>query len=261
MQNNITKRFTLFQIFTIFILLFSFTFFSYGNEYEKEKLTHTAGKRLVKGTWSAGGTFSGKSKDFHNIDLLIADIDKYYQKAYTVRLEGAYFFKENMSSGLGLYYGGEDNKLAVGILDNSFSRELQSIGKKYGTLAFLKNHIPVSDSYLFFITNQTEIYYDYESGNSQTDVGSSLERKNSVKQSFGLGIRPGILIFFTEGFAFDINMGILGFSHTVQDNKYTYPPNNPPSADLVKQDSKNKSTDINLKFDLLKVGFGFSYYF
>jgi len=47
----------------------------------------------------------------------------------------------------------------------------------------------------------------------------------------------------------------------VQDNKYTYPPNNPPPADLKKDDSKNKSTDINLKFDLLKVGFGFSYYF
>jgi len=207
------------QIFLIFVFLLSSTFISFGNEIEANNGTHISGRKLIKGTWSVAGTFSGKSKDYNHIDLLVADIDKYYQKAYTIRLEGAYFFKENMSSGLGLYYGGEDNKLTVGILDNSFNRELQSIGKKYGTLAFLKNHIPVSNNNIFFITNQTEVYYDYESGNSQTNAGSSLERKNSVKHSFGLGIRPGILIFFTSGFAFDINMGILGFSHTVQGHK------------------------------------------
>ncbi len=243
----------------LFFILGSFTML--GSDIEEEIPVHTAGKRLVKGTWSIGGTFSGKSKDFSHLDFLFADINKYYQEAYTVRFEGDYFFKENLSSGMGLYYGAEDYSLSVNIFDNLMSRYLKSVGNKYGALAFLKNHIPVSANYIFFITNQTEIYYDYESANSETYVGSVLERKNSVKNSFGLGIRPGILIFFTEGFSFDINMGILGFSHSVQKNKYQYPPNNPPAKDMEKEDSKNRSTDINLKFDLLKVGFGFSYYF
>ncbi len=133
----------------LLIFLFSFTVFSFGIEVGEEQPVHTAGKRLVKGTWSAGGTFSGKSKDFSHIDLLFADVDKYYQKAYTLRLEGAYFFKENLSSGLGLYYGTEDNLLSINVLDNLMSRELQSNGQKYGALGFIKNHIPASNNYLF----------------------------------------------------------------------------------------------------------------
>ncbi len=246
----------------VFILCLALIPFSmFGLDIEEDIPIHTAGKRLVKGTWSIGGTFSGKSKDFSYLDFLIADVNKYYQEAYTVRFEGDYFFRENLSAGMGLYYGAEDYSLSVNFFDNLMTRYLKSVGNKYGSLVFLKNYIPVSANYIFFITNQTEIYYDYESANSETYVGSVLERKNSVKNSFGLGIRPGILIFFTEGFAFNINMGILGFSHSVQENKYQYPPNNPPPKDLEKEDSKNRSTDINLKFDLLKVGFGFSYYF
>lgn len=225
------------------------------------KPKHSAGKQLTKGVWSLGGTLSAKSKSLSDIDLLIADVEKFDQRAFHARLEGSYFIKENLSVGTGLHFGQDKTYLSVNLLNNSYKRELRNFSRSYGALGFIKNHISVMSNDVVFITNQTELFYEYGSGPSETYVNGILERKYSEKHSMGLGLRPGILIFFTDNFAFDINIGVLGFSHSIEDVSYTYPANNPPSESTRKKDSRNNSTDLNLKFDLLKVGFGFSYYF
>lgn len=222
---------------------------------------YSAGKHLVKGVWSLGGTLSAKSTELSNIDLLLADVETFDQHAINLRLEGSYFIKENLSVGLGVQFGESKVNLVVDLLNNSFQREVRNFKRSYGVVGFIKNHIPISEKNVFFITNQTELFYGYENGPSETYVGNILERKYSVEHSMGLNIRPGILIFFTDNFAFDLNMGVLGFSHSHEDVSYTYPPNNLPPESDRKIDSQNKSTNLNLKFDLLKVGFGFSYYF
>ena len=244
---------------------------SFGHsEYEKSDTTvesptpviaHAAGKRLVKGTWLLGGTFSAKSNNLSDIDLLVVDVEKFDQRAFNLRLEGSYFFKENLSLGLGLQFGEDKADLKANLLNNSYTRDIRNFNRTYGVLGFIKNHIPVSSNNVFYVTNQTELFYGYKSGPSETYIDDILERQYAVKHSMGLTIRPGILIFLTDNFAFDLNMGVLGFSHSEQNVSYTYPPNNPPSESNRKEDTKNTTTDLNLKFDLLKVGFGFSYYF
>lgn len=249
-------------------ILFTHTLF--GHEVpmvEKEEVNtsqppiYVAGKRLVKGTWSLGGTLSAKANSYSDIDLLVVDVGNFNQQAVNLRLEGSYFITENLSTGLGLKFGQDKTDLTASLLNNSYTREVRNFSRSYGALGFLKNHIPVFSNYTFFITNQTELFYDFSSGPSETYIGSVLERKYATKHSVGIGIRPGILIFFTEGFAFDLNMGLLGFTHSKQDVSYEYPPNNPPPESERKENSRNTSTDLTFKFDLLKVGFGFSYYF
>lgn len=222
---------------------------------------HTAGKRLTKGTWLLGGTLSAKSNDYSDLDLLIIDVKDFNQRAFNFRLDGAYFVKENLSVGLGLIYGEEKIDLDANFLNYSYQRNIRKFHRNYGTIGFIKNHIPLSSNNIFYVTNQTELFYGYKSGPSETYVSNILERQYAVKHSYGISIRPGILIFFTNNFAFDLNMGVLGFSHSNEKVSYEYPPNNTPSKENIKEDSKNKSTDLNLKFDLLKLGFGFSYYF
>lgn len=223
--------------------------------------TFKAGKRLNKGTWSLGGTLSAKSNSYSDIDLLVADIENLDQRAFNLRLEGSYFFTENMSVGLGLLFGENDVNVAIDLMNNTFKREMRTFSRSYSVLGFIKNYVPASASNVFFITNQTELFYDFESGPSETYINDILERKYSAEHSMGLNLRPGILIFFTENFAFDINMGVLGLSFTKEDVRYKYPPNNPPAESDRKESSRNTSIDLTLKFDLLKVGFGFSYYF
>lgn len=224
-------------------------------------VAHSAGKRLTKGTWLLGGTLSAKSNSLSDIDLLVLDVEGFDQRAFNVRLEGSYFYKENVSVGLGLQYGENKVELIANLLDNSYTRNIRNFSRSYGALGFIKNHIPISSNNVFYVTNQTELYYGYKSGPSETYIGEILERNYAVKHSMGVSIRPGILVFLTDDFAFDLNMGILGFSHSKEDVSYQYPENNPPAESNRKKDSTNKSTDLNLKFDLLKIGFGFSYYF
>ena len=224
-------------------------------------VAHSAGKKLVKGTWLLGGTLSAKSNSLSDIDLLVVDVEDFDQRAFNVRLEGSYFYKENVSVGLGLQFGENKTDLVANLLDNSYTRNIRNFSRSYGALGFIKNHIPISSNNVFYVTNQTELYYGYKSGPSETYISDILERQYAVKHSMGVSIRPGILVFLTDNFAFDLNMGILGFSHSKEDVSYQYPENNLPSEDTRKKDASNKSTDLNLKFDLLKLGFGFSYYF
>ncbi|HZJ80390.1 MAG TPA: hypothetical protein VFC69_07440 [Dysgonamonadaceae bacterium] len=224
-------------------------------------VAHAAGKRLTKGTWLLGGTLSAKSNNYSDVDLLVVDVEDFDQRAFNLRLEGSYFYKENVSVGLGLQYGENKADLVANLLDNSYTRKIRNFSRNYGVLGFIKNHIPISSNNVFYATNQTELFYGYKSGPSETYIGDILERNYAVKHSVGVSIRPGILVFLTDDFAFDLNMGILGFSHFKEDVSYQYPENNPPSESNRKKDSTNKSTDLNLKFDLLKIGFGFSYYF
>ena len=244
--------------------------FSFGsNEYElldeevspKEVIAHSVGKRLVKGTWILGGTLSAKSNNYSDIDLLVVDVEKFDQRAFNFRLEGSFFFKENVSVGLGLQFGEDKADLVANLLNNSYKRDIRNFSRSYGVVGFIKNHIPVSSNNVFFATNQTELFYGYKSGPSETYIDEILERQYGVKHSIGLTIRPGILIFLTDNFAFDLNMGVLGFSHSKEDVDYKYPENNQPSENNRKENSRNTSTGLNLKFDLLKIGFGFSYYF
>ncbi len=245
--------------------------FSYGMEgirlFDTKKDTlaipvaHSIGKKLTKGTWLLGGTLSAKSNNLSDIDLLVVDVEDFDQRAFNIRLEGSYFFKENVSVGLGLQFGEDKVDLVANLLNNSYKRDIRNYSRSYGVLGFIKNHIPVSSNNVFYVTNQTELFYGYKSGPSETYISNILERQYAVKHSMGVSIRPGILIFLTDNFAFDLNMGILGFSHSKEDVGYQYPENNPPSESNRKDDTRNKSTDLNLKFDLLKIGFGFSYYF
>lgn len=208
-----------------------------------------------------GGTLSAKSNNLSDIDLLVVDVEDFDKRAFNVRLEGSYFFKENVSVGLGLQYGEDKADLSANLLNNSYKRDIRNFSRSYGVLGFIKNHIPISSNDVFYVTNQTELYYGYKSGPSETFISDILERQYASKHSIGVSIRPGILVFLTDSFAFDLNMGILGFSHSTEDVKYEYPKNNPPSESNRKEDTKNKSTNLNIKFDLLKLGFGFSYYF
>ena len=191
-------------------------------------VAHSAGKRLTKGTWLLGGTLSAKSNSLSDIDLLVVDVEKFDQRAFNIRLEGSYFFKENVSVGLGLQFGEDKADLVANLLNNSYKRDIRNFSRSYGVLGFIKNHIPVSSNNVFYVTNQTELFYGYKSGPSETFISDILERQYAEKHSMGISIRPGILVFLTDDFAFDLNMGILGFSHSQ---------------------------------DLLKIGFGFSYYF
>ena len=146
------KKTILFLLFTVASLSLSLA----TNEYKLSKendtfVAHSAGKKLVKGSWLLGGTFSAKSNSLSDIDLLVVDVEKFDQRAFNFRLEGSYFFKENISVGLGLQFGEEKADLVANLLNNSYKRDIRNFSRSYGALGFIKNHIPVSSNDVFYV--------------------------------------------------------------------------------------------------------------
>ena len=98
-----------------------------------------------------GGTLSAKSNSLSDIDLLVVDVEKFDQRAFNFRLEESYFFKENISVGLGLQFGEEKADLVANLLNNSYKRDIRNFSRSYGALGFIKNHIPVSSNDVFYV--------------------------------------------------------------------------------------------------------------
>ena len=107
---------------------------NYKQKDSDELVTHSAGKRLTKETWLLGGTLSAKSNNLSDIDLLVVDVEDFDQRAFNVRLEGSYFFKENVSVGLGLQYGEDKADLSANLLNNSYKRDIQGFAKRCSCL-------------------------------------------------------------------------------------------------------------------------------
>lgn len=138
----------------LFGVLTSIAFAATEDKQSKEHDTpvaHSAGKKLVKGTWLLGGTLSAKSNNLSDIDLLVVDVEKFDQRAFNIRIEGSYFFKENVSVGLGLQFGEDKADLVANLLNNSYKRDIRNFSRSYGALGFIKNHIPVSSNDVFYV--------------------------------------------------------------------------------------------------------------
>ncbi|MET7001555.1 DUF3575 domain-containing protein [Chitinophaga defluvii] len=208
------------------------------------------GRKLTKGTWHVGATLSLKSRDFSNTDLVLVNIINFKQNAFVIRTEAGYFFKENLSAGLAVEYGQKLFDIKGNVYNDNDIKGYRDFSRSFAITPFIKNYIPMSANHTFFITNQTELQYLHREGTSENLKSDNLNRTYTTRNQYGIGIRPGIMVFFTKNLAFETNMGILGLYHSSEKATHT-----------DKADSKRTETSVDFKFDLLKLGFGFSYYF
>lgn len=208
------------------------------------------GRELVKGTWAVGATLSLKSNDMSNTDFVLVNLINFKQNAFVIRAEGGYFFRDNLSAGLGVEYGQHLFDVKGTIYNNDDMKGYRNFARSIAFTPYIKNFIPMSRNNTFFVTNQTELRFLYKQGTSENFQKGELNRSHLDRYEIGIGLRPGIMVFFTKNLAFETNMGVLGLTHSRERSTHT-----------DKEDSHRNSTSVDLKFDLLKLGFGFSYYF
>lgn len=234
------------------------------------------GRKLNWNSWGISMLFSGKNATNSDVDLVFAGVDYFSQKSFNVSGSISYFFKDNMSLGLSVTYQQDNYKLRANILQNFLSRDIQNISRKFSINPFIKNYVPLSSRNIIYITNQTELMYELENGIYNTpvnrDPGSSipipgqdppaqvLQNKASRIQLLGFGIRPGVLVFFSPHFAFESTIGIFSFAYKTEQLVYNYPKGEPDKT-MRKENITNTSLGFDFKLNILKFGFGFSYYF
>lgn len=233
------------------------------------------GRKLNRYTWGISTLFSGKKSVNSDVDLIFAGVDYFSQQSFNIRSSISYFFKDNMSAGISLAYQKNKYKLNANILQNFLSRDINNNSNIFSFNPFIKNYVPLSTRNIVYVTNQTELIYELETGVYSTpvnrDPGSSipipgqpapvqvLQNKVSHIHLLGFGIRPGVLVFFSPNFAFESTIGIFSFAYKTEKLLYSYP-NGEPNKTMLKENTTNKSVGFDFKLNVLKFGFGFSYY-
>ena len=197
-----------------------------------------------KGSWMTGGTLSLHLKNSSDQDQLIRYVEANETYDFTIRLDGAYAFANQNFAGLALLYG---QSKKTGLYKNGdgdlYSEDF--FATQYSFCPFLKNLTPLDKKGRFNIITQIELWNQIEQGVTQTILNENVTRKNSVKYTGLLGVRPGISVFVLQNVAFETTLNVAGVKYTYEKIKTTDKP-----------DSKTETANIDFKIDILQLNIG-----
>ena len=205
--------------------------------------------RLGKGTFLAGGTLGLNLRNTGNQDQLIRKVDVEDLVDFTVRINGAYAIKNEVFIGLGLEYGQTSRKGDYINADDGSLSEVQFFQTSFSIRPFVKNHLPLDQIGRFNLINQTELIVELDQSITETTKDRVVTRQLSSSQVYGLGLRPGIMVFVVKNFAVEASVNLAGISFSNSTIKRTDIP-----------DEVVRKASIDFKIDLLKLNLGFLIY-
>ncbi|WP_316752836.1 hypothetical protein [Pedobacter gandavensis] len=194
-------------------------------------------------------TFSLSSRNAQNDNNIFVNYLDQKKSSWSVRADGGYIIKKNLGVGLGLSYGQSKENNLIKNGDGNLTSN-QSFSNNYGVRPFIKNFIPLDNKNRFYIVNQTEIQLLFDRSIKESVVDEILTRTYTSKDTYGVGLRPGLMVFIVKNFAFETTVDIFGINTSIERGHTTGKP-----------DSRVTTTDMNFKVNILKIGFGFSTYF
>jgi len=197
-----------------------------------------------KGSWMTGGTLSLHLKNTSDQDQLIRYVEANETYDFTIRTDGAYAFADNNFAGLALMYG---QSKKTGIYENGdgeiYTEDFFST--QYSFCPFLKNLTPLDKKGRFNIITQIELWNQIEQGITQTVLNETVTRKNTLKYTGLLGVRPGISVFVLRNVAFETTLNVAGLKYSYEKIKTTARP-----------DSNTETANIDFKIDILQLNIG-----
>ena len=201
-----------------------------------------------KGRWMTGGTLSLHLKNTSDQDQLIRYVEANETYDFTIRLDGAYAFANQNFAGLALLYGQSKKTGSYENGDGELYTE-DFFATQYSFCPFLKNLTPLDKKGRFNIITQIELWNQIEQGVTQTVLNENVTRKNSVKYTGLLGVRPGISVFVLNNVAFETTLNVAGVKYSYEKIKTTALP-----------DSKTETANIDFKIDILQLNIGIFVY-
>ncbi len=202
-----------------------------------------------KGTWHTGFTMNLDNTNSENIDNFLFNVGKFENIGIGVNFSGGYFFADDISTGIKYSYL---NKEVNAIYDwNEANAHYQSARSNHRMTFFLRNYYPISANKRFSFFNETDLGFGLGSSVSRhTKSEKDITKSFSEEFSLALGVKPGMVVVLTKGFAFEVSVGLLGLTYT----------NSNITTDEIREGRTDK---FNFDFDisLLSLDFGLAYYF
>jgi len=201
-----------------------------------------------KGRWMAGGMLSMHIKNSGEISQLIRYVQEDQINDFTLKLDGAYAFRDYNFAGMGILYG-ESRK--SGIYENSDGEMYNEdfYGNSFSFRPFLKNLTPLDKNGRFNIVTQIELWYQYDQGITQTILNEYVTRKYSTGHTGLIGLRPGINVFVIRNVAVETTLNVAGVKYSYEKSEVTDMP-----------DAWRETAAIDFKIDILQLNIGIFVY-
>jgi hypothetical protein len=201
-----------------------------------------------KGSWMTGGTLALQLKNTSGKNQLIRYVEEDNNYEFAVNIYGAYAFADQNFAGLSLLYGQSKSDGTYENSDGQLYNE-QFFGNQYSFRPFLKNLTPLDKKGRFNIVTQIEFWNQIDQGITQTIINEEVTRKQSVKYTGLLGVRPGISVFVLQNVAFETTLNVAGVKYSYEKNTTTNLP-----------DSKTTTASVDFKIDILQLNIGIFVY-
>ena len=201
-----------------------------------------------KGSWMTGGTVSLQLKNTIGKNQLIRYVEEDDNYDFAINVYGAYAFADQNFAGISLLYGQSESDGTYENSDGQLYTE-QFFGNQYSFRPFLKNLTPLDKRGRFNIITQIEFWNQIDQGITQTIINEEVTRKQSVKYTGLLGVRPGISVFVLQNVAFETTLNVAGIKYSYEKISTTNLP-----------DSKTTTASVDFKIDILQLNIGIFVY-
>jgi len=206
-----------------------------------------------KGTWMVGGSAKYSFNDLDNYSFASADRTSLIGYKLAVSPAFCYMRRDNLGIGMRLEYGRKManvdtagvNIAGIGLAVNEYHTISQDIKAK----AILRNYIPIGDSKVFALVNETQISFGYGQSKIARRQDQGVIGTYQTNYNIALNICPGMMAFASEHLAVEFSINMLGL--TYNDTRQVH--------NRVSKGSVG-ATSINFQINILSIGFGLYYY-
>lgn len=206
-------------------------------------------KAFRKGSLHTGFALNIVSSHDDNIENVLLEIVDKTKRSYNFNLYGGYFYKDKQS--LGFRYGYEKSETNLSYVKDNEIALVQSAANLHNIEVFQRVYLPLNEKQVFSFFNETDLGFGF--GNS---IRRNTKSKDDVTKQFTedfsvrLGLKPGMTVILTKGFAFEASVNLLGLSYA--------------RKKIERDDTAvGHQNDFKFNFDisLFTLGFGLGYYF
>lgn len=210
---------------------------------------YAEGVSIDKGMKFVGLTFSANSRKAENESGLLAYIVDQDKSSFRINFDPGIVIRQNLATGIGFTYGHSEEYSTLKASDGTLT-DVKIFERDFIVRPYIKNYLPIGKGKKFYIVIPTEIILGNSSNVKESTTNGILTRTYSDKFLYGINMRPGILAFIVNNFGFEVNVGAFGLGGSNEKIKTTGQP-----------DGNVKTSDFDLKINLLQLSFGFAFYF
>ncbi|MCI5580834.1 MAG: hypothetical protein MR387_05930 [Phocaeicola plebeius] len=209
---------------------------------------------VPRGTWMGGGTVSYSEHNEDNLNFLVLKDLEGRGYDFKVSPYAGYFFRDNMAVGVRFAYS--RNYLDMGNFNlnlgddlNISLQDLYYLEHKYEVGGFLRTYMPIGNSKIFGLFNETRLTYAYSTGKNSTGSGKEYDGTFERIHSLQIGIAPGLAAFVTDYAAVEVSLDVMGFKFNWTDQQ----------TNQTEQGSRRTSSG-NFKINLFSINIGMTFY-